>query len=221
MPVDIGHNVYVPRRARTATADLGDLLIDAASELLEAEGPEALSVRRIAAHAGVAPMSVYNRFGAKEGLVDEVFSRHALRLAHICDGIDRDRDVIEQLQGASLIYRRFALDRPHSYALMFMKSIPDFVPSEESVRLCIAGFEQLVEAVRVAQASGRIVRGDVSDLAERIWATEHGLVTLELVGIGFAADRLGHYCDTIDTVLRGMMTDPSTLRSSRAFAKAK
>ena len=37
-------------------------LLASAAELLEQEGPDGLSVRRIAAAAGVAPMGVYNHF---------------------------------------------------------------------------------------------------------------------------------------------------------------
>ena len=48
-------------------------LLDAASELLEQEGPDALSVRRIAAAAGVAPMGVYNHFASKFGIIDALF----------------------------------------------------------------------------------------------------------------------------------------------------
>ena len=45
-------------------------LLHAASTLLAAEGPEALTVRRIAAEAGVSTMGVYSRFGGKEGVID-------------------------------------------------------------------------------------------------------------------------------------------------------
>jgi AcrR family transcriptional regulator len=213
----VRHNGGVTRRTRTATAELGDALVDAAAALLEAEGPEALTIRRVAAEAGVAPMSVYNRFGAKEGLLDEVFLRQAARLSEVCRAVDPNLGPIEQLQLAALAYRRFALDGPHGYALLFMKSIPDFEPSEESIRQCVAGFEQLVQLVRLTQAAGHLIDGDPMSLAEQLWATEHGLVALELVGIGFAADRLGHFCDTMDAVLRGIMTAPDTQVSSRSL----
>jgi AcrR family transcriptional regulator len=207
----------VTRRPRTATAELGDALVDAAAALLEAEGPEALTIRRVASEAGVAPMSVYNRFGAKDGLIDELFSRQAQRLGDICNTVDRSLEPIQQLQLASIAYRQFALDRPHGYALLFMKSIPDFQPSAESIRQCVAGFEQLVQLVQLAQAGGHIIDGEPASLAEQLWATQHGLVALELVGIGFAPDRLGHFCDTMDTALRGLMTDPAAQASSRSF----
>lgn len=45
-------------------------LLSAAVDLLESEGPESLSVRRIAAAANVAPMGVYNHVESKFGIVE-------------------------------------------------------------------------------------------------------------------------------------------------------
>ena len=51
----------------------GAPLLDAAHDLLAAEGSTGLTVRRIAAAAGVSTMNVYSRFGGKDGVVDELF----------------------------------------------------------------------------------------------------------------------------------------------------
>src|SRR3954471_2459287 len=60
-------------RRRTPSTAIEDALVEAAFRLLEAEGPEALSVRRVAAEAGVAPMGVYTHFDGKSGVVDALF----------------------------------------------------------------------------------------------------------------------------------------------------
>ena len=49
-------------KERTASLEIEPLILEAAGRLLSNEGPEALSVRRIATDAGVAPMCVYNHF---------------------------------------------------------------------------------------------------------------------------------------------------------------
>ena len=48
-------------------------MLDTARALLESDGPGALSVRRIAAEAGISTMNVYSRFGGKGGVVDELY----------------------------------------------------------------------------------------------------------------------------------------------------
>ena len=56
-------------------------LLTSAAEILETEGPDGLSVRRIAAAAGVAPMGVYNHFESKFGIVEALFIQGFERLA--------------------------------------------------------------------------------------------------------------------------------------------
>jgi len=52
--------------------DLRRALIDAASRLLEAEGPSALSLRAVAREAGVSPAAPYHHFKDKAELLDAV-----------------------------------------------------------------------------------------------------------------------------------------------------
>ena len=54
---------------------VGSMLVKAAADLLAEEGPEALTVRRIANAAGVSTMNVYSRFGSKDGVVEHLFVR--------------------------------------------------------------------------------------------------------------------------------------------------
>src|ERR1700761_8206288 len=60
-------------RTRTPSAGMEGALLSSAADILESEGPDALSVRRIAAAAGVAPMGVYNHFESKVGIVEAPF----------------------------------------------------------------------------------------------------------------------------------------------------
>src|SRR4051794_4316776 len=59
--------------ATTRAADTREALLAAAHDLLATEGPGALTVRRIAAAAGMSTMNVYSRFGGKDGVLDELF----------------------------------------------------------------------------------------------------------------------------------------------------
>src|SRR5471032_1080703 len=52
--------------------DLRRALIDAASRLLEAEGPSALSLRAVAREAGVSPTAPYHHFKDKGELLQAV-----------------------------------------------------------------------------------------------------------------------------------------------------
>ena len=73
--------------ATTGARDgVGRALLAAAHRLLAEDGPSALTVRRLAAAAGVSTMNVYSRFGGKDGVVEELFvdgfRRLSAQMAH-------------------------------------------------------------------------------------------------------------------------------------------
>src|ERR1017187_9683849 len=63
-------NAAPGRRPRTPSAEIERELVSAAEAVLVRDGPGAVTVRAVAAEAGIAPMGVYNRLGGKDGLVD-------------------------------------------------------------------------------------------------------------------------------------------------------
>ena len=126
-------------RTRTPSNEVEAAVVDAAERLLEAEGPTALTVRRIAAEAGVAPMGVYNHLGGKDGVVDELFIRGFDRLRDEFDHVGTD-DPLEDLSEAGRRYRRLALAHPAHYAVMFDRAVPDYVPSEDAKAHAAASF---------------------------------------------------------------------------------
>src|SRR5918997_4582806 len=67
-------------------------LLDTASQLLADEGPQALTMRRVAASAGCSTTVLYGAFGSKDGLADalyrEGFERLARRLAEAEAAVD-------------------------------------------------------------------------------------------------------------------------------------
>lgn len=196
------------RRHRTPSAEVEGALVDAAERLLEAEGPSALSVRRIAAEAGVSPMGVYNHFEGKDGVVEALFVRSFEGLRAAFADVDGG-DPVDDLAEASRRYRRFALDNPTRYSVMFDRAVPDFEPSADAVERAHASFSELVRLVGRAVDTGALVPGDATEMAQRLWEACHGQVSLELRGMGFVADVDGHHDALVATVLRGMATDPS------------
>src|SRR5690349_14518642 len=104
--------------ART-TDETHAAILEAASRVLATDGPAALTVRRIAAEAGGSTMNLYSRFGGKDGVVDALFIEGFRRLAaQVTEAEDTD-DPVEDLRRCAGCYRRFALENPTYYAVMF------------------------------------------------------------------------------------------------------
>ncbi len=154
-------------------------LLDAAHDLLATEGPGSLTVRRIAAAAGMSTMNVYSRFGGKDGVLDELFTDGFRRLdAAMGEDPDSD-DPLADLHRCSRTYRRFARENPTYYSLMFDRVVPDFLPSEGAQAAALGTLQQVQRRVERAIAVGALRDGDSFASASARWACEHGLVSLE------------------------------------------
>jgi AcrR family transcriptional regulator len=164
-------------------------LLEAASTLLEREGPDALSIRRIAAAAGVAPMGVYNHFASKSGIVEALFVQGFERLGQAMATLAAIDDPLEALAEGGRRYRALALAHPMAYQLMFLRAVPRFEPSDQALAVAAQAFDGLVAAVERAIRAGLIADRSPTMLAQIIWASIHGWVALELCGIGFIEDQ--------------------------------
>src|SRR5260370_1676077 len=77
--------------SRPPSPDIGRELVWAAEAVLIRDGPGGVTVRAVAAQAGIAPMGVYNRLGGKDGLVDALLIRGFDRLrAALAGGAQAD-----------------------------------------------------------------------------------------------------------------------------------
>jgi AcrR family transcriptional regulator len=183
---------------------LVDRLREVAHHLLDTEGPASLTVRRLATAAEIAPMSIYNHFGSKDGVVDRLVMDGYANLRTELEALPAGNDPLDDLRRGCAVYRRLALARPHLYAVMFERAVPGFEPSTQCWQVAVASFDVLVQRVRAGQEAGLLMAGPTVPLAEQMWSALHGMVTLELHGLGFAADRDRQFADTIDTMLRGL-----------------
>jgi len=163
-----------------------EALLTAAHRLLAEDGPEALTVRRIAGEAGMSTMNVYSRFGGKDGVIDELYADGYRRLVAAIDAVPSTDDVVGDLMTIAHTYRTFAKENPTYYGIMFRSAVPGYTPSTESVAVALGGLSRFVSRVKQGQTLGQIIAPDHCDpqeIAAWLWATCHGVVSLELDGI--------------------------------------
>jgi AcrR family transcriptional regulator len=195
------------RRGRTPSADIERELLAAAEAVLVRDGPGGLTVRAVAAEAGIAPMGVYNRLGGKDGLVDALLIKGFDRLRASCEAAINDTaepSMRARLFACGRNYRRFALDNPHFYAIMFEDAIPHERDNEEVGAHARAAFGTLVRAVELAAAAGVLDAPDPIEAAQQIWSAVHGAVALELKGLVLTPDPQYTYQASLTTIFRGM-----------------
>jgi AcrR family transcriptional regulator len=89
----------VKRDAPRGRAEVVDVVLDAAERLFARSGPSAVSLRDVAAEAGVTYSLINRHFGTKDTLVDRLLERYADRwVARLGDAPDR-RDALDALVG--------------------------------------------------------------------------------------------------------------------------
>jgi AcrR family transcriptional regulator len=191
-------------RTRTPSAGMEGALLTSAADILESEGPDGLSVRRIAAAAGVAPMGVYNHFESKFGIVEALYVQGFGRLGDAMASMAQIDDPAEALLKGARAYRALALAHPMAYQVMFLRAVPGFEPSDPALTSCTRGFDYLVATVQRAIRAGVIAPGSPTETAQMIWASIHGWVSLELLGLGFVEDHDVWYDRLSEALLRGL-----------------
>lgn len=182
--------------------ETSESLLAAAHRLLDENGPDSLTVRRIANEAGMSTMNVYSRFGGKDGVVDELYADGYRRLVAAIEAVPVTDDILGDIGRVAAAYRNFALESPTYYGIMFRGTVHGFHPSDESTELGLSGLSSFVERVREGQERGLITpAGDdeTGDIAGWLWATCHGLVSLELDGVG---DELVNWPRVFETGVR-------------------
>src|ERR1700730_17486460 len=108
----------IRRRARTPSALVARELLHAAEAVLVRDGISGLSVRAVAAEAGVAPRGGDTRLGGKAGLLTALLIRGFDRLREAIE-VSGEPEACTRLRVCCLRYREFALANPCLYMILF------------------------------------------------------------------------------------------------------
>ncbi|MEU4546423.1 TetR/AcrR family transcriptional regulator [Nonomuraea dietziae] len=192
-------------RPRTNDDAVKDRLIESATEMFATRPPESVTVRALAAAAGTATAAVYTLFDGKDGLIAEVRDRAIAGLARDLSAVPASDDPLADLYTLAVAYRRWGCEHSHLYTVLF-GGVQRFDPAGEVA----AGdpVRPLVEAIGRALAASVLV-GDATSIALSLWATLHGLVTLELAGALDTATAETAFRSTIPATLRGWTIRPA------------
>lgn len=197
----VGDTSSASAARRTPSAEVETNLLRAADTVLRRDGLGGVTVRAVAAEAGVAPMGVYNRFGSKDRLVDALLIAAIEDFRAAVDGYT-ETDPLERLRASGLRYRAWALANRKHYEAIFLARTG--LGSEAVAGHSMRAFGELVGRVEYAMSAGAIRSGDLTETAQQLWSAVHGAVALELRDLVLAEDAEGSYRTLLDTMLRGL-----------------
>jgi AcrR family transcriptional regulator len=162
--------------------DLKNALIEAAIEILAEEGVQGLSLRKVAARAGVSHAAPYAHFTDKQALIAAVSTEGYKRMAvQLQNAIELyPDDPLRQLVEGGWAYIEFGLDDPAHFKITLSGVVEKENDYPSLVEATNHAFRLLESIVDTCQHAG-ILRPAQSDLmAVSIWSVIHGLVTLAL-----------------------------------------
>jgi AcrR family transcriptional regulator len=163
------------------TPELRDRVLQAAVALLDEDGVEAFTARRVAAAAATSTPAVYELFGDKAGLVREVCFEGFRRLGARFAALRPVDDPVRALVAVVGAYRAFAREQPALAAVMFSRPFADFDPGPDEHAAGRSVREVVVGHVRRGIAAGRLA-GDATDIAHVVLALAQGLAAQEAAG---------------------------------------
>ncbi len=174
--------------------ELRDALMTAALEVLERDGPAALSLRGLARLVGVSPMAPYHHFSDRAALLAAVAAAGFDRLqqskldTHAKSGDSPKAGLV----AGTASYVRFVLDHPNLYRLMKGPEFADQQRYPELQRAAAGPARMLVALIAQLLDDHEVRHVNPKDCAQMLWSLAHGVGTLALDGqIDVAdADRL-------------------------------
>lgn len=220
----------MPGRREALRAELLASVREAAREQLRKAGPADLSLRAIARDVGISPAGLYRYYDGRDALLtmlitdgyadlaDHLFLAQGMpeevsdldRDRHVPDAVAADAPPRDRLLAAWRTYRRWSLDHPNEFHLLFGQPVEGYVaPADGDTTMANARVNRaLIMPAYLAWQAGDLAVPELADppaglqrLAEEIsratpapvsasfaartlawWSILHGAVALELNG---------------------------------------
>jgi len=151
-------------------------ILDAARDLFAAEGYERVTMRRIAEAIEYSPTTIYLHFKDKDELVHSLCDSNFRELMGEMGAVGaQSADPVERIRHLGIGYARFGVQHPNHYRFMFLTPFGDGHQVSEAGE---QAFGLLRSLVAEAIDSGRFHDGSPEVMAQILWASLHGAVSL-------------------------------------------
>jgi AcrR family transcriptional regulator len=167
------------RGARGGTAER---IAAVARRIIEAEGPEAVTMRRIARLLRLTPMALYHHYENRAALLQAVADAEFDELAALGDRLTSKRAALPLVQSVDA-YLDYASRRPRLFDFVFNRPRPGArrFPRDFRARRSPT-LNPVADRIAAAMRSGELRRDDLWEVALQLWAHAHGYVTLYRAG---------------------------------------
>ena len=134
----------LPDRRSARRQDTKDEIVTAAWTLVREKGLAGLAMRDLGKRVGMKAQSIYSYFESKNDIYDAMFREAYLDFAAAMVEGAADGDGVGGLATArrnAHTFFEFCTSDPVRYQLLFQRTIPDFVPSDDSYAVAVSALQ--------------------------------------------------------------------------------
>lgn len=176
--VVVVYTVYMSAALRTS-----EKIYAAALRLLEREGSDAVTMRRVAEAVGITPMAVYRHYPNRDGLLNVLADGGFTDLANRLASTRLSGDTEKKLERLMYVFVDHALENPRLFELMFLKP-------REGARQYPRDFKAgrsptaapTAQVLKEGMEAGYLRKDDVWEIVFEMGALLQGLIMLYLGG---------------------------------------
>jgi AcrR family transcriptional regulator len=165
------------------TATTAQKIAGAARRLLDQEGAEGVTMRRVATAVGITPMALYRHYRNRDGLLNALADAGFVELTAKLAGLRLTGVIERQLLKILDVFLDHAFDNPRLFELMFLKKregarqYPDDFKTRRSPTANVSA-----DVIARAMEAGHLRKDDVWEIVFETGALMQGLVMLYLGG---------------------------------------
>ncbi|MCW3105577.1 MAG: TetR family transcriptional regulator [Segetibacter sp.] len=165
-------------------------ILKAAWQLVEKEGWQSLSMRKIAEAIEYSAPVIYDHFQNKEAILLE-FTREGFRILN--ERLEKAKsqftDPARQLEAMAYAYWHFAFDNQEYYQLMYGLGMPSCEMVQEIAELSTFT-EQIMSSLREMIKNSNNKQADPYLKFRTFWSMIHGLISINMMGKGSTINEL-------------------------------
>ena len=171
-------------RQRRHTKTRQDIL-DAARNVINQNGVEELTMRKLAEVIDYSPAGLYEYFDGKEGIIQALCLEGHQKLSEVIRRVDESLPPAEYLLEIGVAYIDFALKNPDHYLLMFTNvptkaQLEDMFTEGSSFPLLVQAIQRGIEAGVFKTRLGF----ELYEMVYAAWSLVHGLAMLRITYLG-------------------------------------
>jgi AcrR family transcriptional regulator len=192
------------KRRERYRSELRAETLSAARNLIQEEGYEGLTLRKLAQRMECSPMALYTYFSDKQALLLALAQEGFVRLAKRLESTAR-RDPLAAVRKMLLDYIAYAEENPVEYRILFMSVEPlaEVKKTRQGMQESNPAFSALFKCVETCLKAG-VLQGDAFAVSTVLWTGAHGAAALLNTAQNFPFGNRRRYAEeVVETILSG------------------